>query len=214
VYRLHNCLCCVQGKSEIDEKILREAAGGGITSGIKKRPIPVKVIGRFKQDNKMKDSKKHRLGIVDFRLVDQGLSHLEALVYQYVQRFEKNKRPCFASIPHIAAELRLSEPSTKRYIQRLIKLGMLRETTKGRGRYLNTTGIKMIPMNGIKLSPTGIKLIGDRDQIDPCDRDQNDPLPLKVLPKEDTNKKIPLSSEDKFKLDLLAIGVNYDDLPD
>ena len=147
----------------------------------------------------MKDIKKHRLGIVDFRLVDQGLSHLEALVYQYVQRFEKNKRPCFASIPYIAAELRLSEPSTKRYIQRLIKLGMLRETTKGRGRYLNTTGIKMIPMNGIKLSSTGIKLIGDRDQIDPCDRDQNDPLPLKVLPIENTNKKIPLSREKQME---------------
>ena len=173
---------------------------------IKKRPIPVKVIGRFKQDNKMKDNKKHRLGIVDFRLVDQGLSHLEALVYQYVQRFERNKRPCFASIPHIASELRLSEPSTKRYIQRLIKLGMLRETTKGRGRYLNTTGIKTIPMNGINLSPNGIKMIGDRDQNDPCDRDQNDPLPLKVLPLKDTNKKIPsndLLSSDKIKVELV-----------
>ena len=173
---------------------------------IKKRPIPVKVIGRFKQDNKMKDNKKHRLGIVDFRLVDQGLSHLEALVYQYVQRFERNKRPCFASIPHIASELRLSEPSTKRYIQRLIKLGMLRETTKGRGRYLNTTGIKTIPINGINLSPNGIKMIGDRDQNDPCDRDQNDPLPLKVLPLKDTNKKIPsndLLSSDKIKFELV-----------
>jgi predicted DNA-binding transcriptional regulator len=167
--------------------------------------------------NKMEHTKKHRIGIVDFSLVDQGLSHLEALVYQYVQRFEKNKRPCFASIPHIAAELRLSEPSTKRYIKRLIKLGMLRETTKGRGRYLNTTGIKMIPMNGIKLSSTGIKMIGDRDQIDPSDRDQNDPLPLKVLPIKDTNKKIPvagLSPQEQFKLELLAIGVNYDDLPE
>jgi hypothetical protein len=94
---------------------------------------------------------------------------------------------------------------------------MLRETTKGRGRYLNTTGIKMIPMNGIKLSSTGIKMIGDRDQIDPSDRDQNDPLPIKVLPLKDTNKKIPvagLSPQEQFKLELLAIGVNYDDLPE
>lgn len=165
----------------------------------------------------MKDTKKHRIGIVDFRLVDQGLSHLEALVYQYVQRFEKNKRPCFASIPYIAAELRLSEPSTKRYIKRLIKIGMLRETTKGRGRYLNTTGIKTIPMNGIKLIGNGIKLIRDWDQNDPCDRDQIDPLPLKVLPIEDTNKKIPiskLSPEERFKLELLAQGVNWDDIPE
>jgi len=163
----------------------------------------------------MKDNKKHRLGIVDFRLVDQGLSHLEALVYQYVQRFEKNKRPCFASIPHIASELRLSEPSTKRYIKRLIKLGMLRETTKGRGRYLNTTGIKTISMNEINLSPTGIKMSSNGINLIK-DRDQFDPLPIKV-PLKDTNKKIPiskLSPEERFKLELAQIGVNYDDLPE
>lgn len=163
----------------------------------------------------MKHSKKHRIGIVDFRLVDQGISHLEALVYQYVQRFERNKRPCFASIPHIAAELRLSEPSTKRYIKRLIKLGMLRETTKGRGRYLNTTGIKTIPMNGINLSgngikksSNGIKLIGEWDQIDP--------LPIEV-PLKDTNKKLPSSSlsvQERERLELLELGIDLELLPE
>lgn len=154
----------------------------------------------------MKDSKKHRIGIVDFRLVDQGLSHLEALVYQYVQRFEKNKRPCFASIPYIAAELRLSEPSTKRYIKRLIKIGMLRETTKGRGRYLNTTGIKTIPMNGINLSPNGIKMSSNGINLI-GEWDQNDPLPLKV-PIEDTNKKVPLSKEEQMEQEKKAGQAN------
>jgi hypothetical protein len=124
----------------------------------------------------MHNTKKHRLGIVDFALVDQGLSHLEALIFQYVQRFERNKKPCFASISHIAAELRLSEPSTKRYIQRLLKLGFLVQEERGRGRYLIT--------NRIKLIGNGIKMIRDRDQIDPGDWDQNDPLPIKVLPIE------------------------------
>jgi hypothetical protein len=165
--------------------------------------------------NKMKDSKKHRLGIVDFRLVDAGLSHLEALIYQYVQRFERNKRPCFASIPHIAAELRLSEPSTKRYIKNLIKLGALRETTKGRGRYLNTIRINLIPMNEINLIDTGINLIGNGINLI-ADRDQFDPLPIEV-PIKDTNKKIPnsdLTIEERYKNDLLSLGVNYDDLPE
>ena len=98
----------------------------------------------------MHNTKKHRLGIVDFALVDQGLSHLEALIFQYVQRFERNKKPCFASISHIAAELRLSEPSTKRYIQRLLKLGYLVQEKRGRGRYLITNRIKLIG-NGIKM---------------------------------------------------------------
>lgn len=151
------------------------------------------------------DNKKHRIGIVDFALVDAGLSHHEALVYSYVQRFEKNKRPCFASIPHIAAELRFSECSTKRHIRRLITLNLLRQTTKGRGRYLNTTAVKL---TRIKLHPNGVKLTLDRGQIELGDRGQNEPLPLKVLPIEDTNINLPVininilnSKSDKSDLD-------------
>jgi hypothetical protein len=40
-------------------------------------------------------------------------------------------------------------------------------------------------MNGIKLIGNGIKLIRDRDQIDPGEWDQIDPLPIKDLPIED-----------------------------
>lgn len=163
----------------------------------------------------MEHNKKHRIGIVDLRLVDQGLSHLEALVYQYVQRFERNRRPCFASIPHIAAELRLSEPSTKRYIKRLIQLGMLKETTKGRGRYLNTTEINLIPKNEINLIGTEINLIGNGINLI-ADRDQFDPLPIKG-PLKNTIKKIPVTTptpQEQFESELLAMGVNYDDLPE
>jgi len=129
------------------------------------------------------DNKKHQIGIVDFSLVDQGLSHLEALVFQYVQRFERNKRPCFASIPHIAAELRLPERSTKRYIRRLIELGFLRETVKGRGRYLNTTRAKSASI-GAKLAPVnGAKLANEWCQIGPLPIE----VPIKVLPIENTN---------------------------
>lgn len=140
------------------------------------------------------NTKKHRLGIVDFALVDAGLSHHEAIVFSYVQRFEKNKRPCFASIPHIAAELRFSECSTKRHIRRLITLNLLRQTTKGRGRYLNTTGVKMTSMTGVNLHTNGVKMTLDRGQNELDDRGQNEPLPLKVLPIEDTNIKIPTES--------------------
>jgi len=165
----------------------------------------------------MEHNKKHRIGIVDLRLVDQGLSHLEALVYQYVQRFERNRRPCFASIPHIAAELRLSERSTKRHIKRLIALQMLQETTKGRGRYLKTTGAKLAPLNGAKNVTTGAKLSTDRCQIGTSDRCQIGPLPIKEIPLKDTIKKIPVSNrtpQEQFESELLAMGVNYDDLPE
>lgn len=127
--------------------------------------------------------KKHQIGIVDFSLVDQGLSHLEALVFQYVQRFEKNKRPCFASIPHIAAQLRLPERSTQRYIRRLIELGFIRETVRGRGRFLNTTRAKSALIDA-KLAPViDAKPAHDPRQIGILPIE----VPIKVLPLKDTN---------------------------
>lgn len=130
-----------------------------------------------------KDNKKHRIGIVDFTLVDAGLSHLEALVFQYVQRFERNKRPCFASIPHISEELRLPERSTRRYIKRLIKLGFIRETTKGRGRYLNTTAAKTAHIPAKLASMNAAKLADKCGQIGRLPIE----VPIKVLPLKDTN---------------------------
>lgn len=139
----------------------------------------------------VKHSKKHRIGIVDFSLVDAGLSHHEAIVFSYVQRFERNKRPCFASIPHIAKELRFSESATKRHIRRLIATGYLCETSKGRGRYLNTNGVKKNRVNEVNLALNGVKLNPYPGQNDLNDRGQNEPLPLKVLPLEDYQNKLP-----------------------
>lgn len=169
-----------------------------------------------------KHNKKHRIGIVDFSLVDAGLSHHEALIFSYVQRFQKNKRPCFASISHIASELRFSESATKRHIRRLIALGYLKETSKGRGRYLNTNGVKLNPMNGVNLASNGVKMTSVWGQIEPGDRGQNDPLPLKVLPIESTQKKIPIRARAESPVtkdgnyDWLKerIGISLDEIPE
>jgi predicted DNA-binding transcriptional regulator len=144
--------------------------------------------------------RKHRIGIVDFALVDAGLSHHEALIYAYVKRFQRNKRPCFASITHIAAELRMSAPTVKRHIRRLLQLQVLTETVRGRGRFLSTNGIKMIPIKNRDQNDRNRDQIDlDRDQNDPGDWDQNDPLPLKVLPLKDTNKSTMNDSTLDFK---------------
>jgi predicted DNA-binding transcriptional regulator len=170
----------------------------------------------------VKHNKKHRLGIVDFSLVDAGLSHHEALIFSYVQRFERNKRPCFASIPHIAQELRFSESATKRHIRRLIATGYLRETSKGRGRYLNTNGVKKDRVNGVNLAPNGVKMNPYTGQNDPNDRGQNEPLPLKVLPLKDYQKKIPVAVEKESfvtkdgQYDWLRerTGISLDEIPE
>lgn len=155
----------------------------------------------------VKHNKKHRIGIVDFSLVDAGLSHHEALIFSYVQRFERNKRPCFASIPHIAQELRFSESATKRHIRHLIAIGYLRETSKGRGRYLNTNGVKMNRMNEVNLAPNEVKMNPYTGQNEPNDRGQNEPLPLKVLPLETYQKKIPVAAK---KESFVTKDGNYD----
>jgi hypothetical protein len=70
-------------------------------------------------------------------------------------------------------------------------------------------------MNEINLIDTGINLIGNGINLI-ADRDQFDPLPIEV-PIKDTNKKIPnsdLTIEERYKNDLLSLGVNYDDLPE
>ena len=164
-----------------------------------------------------KDTKKHRIGIVDFSLVDAGLSHHEALIFSYVQRFERNKRPCFASIPHIAAELRFSESATKRMIRRLLSAGLLRQTNKGRGRYLNTNGVKTPLMNGGNLTSNGGKKNPNRGQKEPDDRGQKEPLPLKVLPLKDYQKKIPeappLTKDGQYDWLKESIGISLDEIP-
>ena len=133
--------------------------------------------------------KKNRIGIVDFALVDAGLSHHEALIYAYVKRFQRNKRPCFASMPHIAGELRMSTSTVKRHIKRLLQLQILTETVRGRGRFLTTNGVNLTPISnrGQNDRNRGQNDL-DRGQNDPNDRGQIDPLPLEVLPLKDTYK--------------------------
>ena len=127
---------------------------------------------------------KKTWGIVDFNLVDQGVPHLEAMVFHYIARFERNKKIVYASIPYVAKNLRLSERSTQRYIRNLIKLGFLKETTEGRTRYLQTTHAK--------LAPTPAKLAGD-----PCQNGVNDPcqigmLSIKDISIKNINKSLPI----------------------
>jgi len=180
-----------------------------------------------------KNSKKKHWGIVDFDLVDQGVPHLAAMLYEYIVRFEQNKKVVYASIPYIAKNLRLSERTTQRYIRQLLSLGLLYETTQGRTRYLQTTPAK--------LSPIHAKLTSDPCQNgvnDPC---QNGMLSIKDISIENINisksifkpisnskgnsKGVDLESEFRdpeyleFKKRLLAGKTespkcNHDELPD
>lgn len=98
--------------------------------------------------NKMKNNRKRPFVVVYLDLVTLGLSYEEAALIRYVERFEKSGKPCFASIPYIAKDLRLTERTIRRHLKHLINLEYLRATGKGRGRYLNTKAAKMATNTG------------------------------------------------------------------
>ena len=126
-------------------------------------------------------TKKTRWGIVDYDLVDQGIPILETVVYSYIKRYQRHRGPVWASIPHMARDLRMSESSVQRYIKHLLKVGLLKNSVKGRGRYLT--------VNDVKLTKTPVKLTND-----PCQSDINDPCQIDMLPKLDHRSYIPISN--------------------
>lgn len=81
---------------------------------------------------------------------------LASAIYGYVEQFEKNKRPCFASRQHIAKELYSSPGSVARAIATLIKAGLLVRNYQGKKRILST----------VKANPIVIKTEGHRDHSD------------------------------------------------
>jgi hypothetical protein len=121
----------------------------------------------------MKHTKKRAFVIVYLDLVDHGLSYEEAAIVRYVERFERSKKPCFASIPYMAKDLRLSERTIRRCIRRLLQLEFLIETGKGRGRYLNTIAAKMAALNPAKMAGDSGQSVTDCGQIGRSDCGQN-----------------------------------------
>lgn len=123
--------------------------------------------------NKMKNNRKRPFVVVYLDLVDSGLSYEEAALIRYVERFEKSHKPCFASIPYIAKDLRLAERSIRRNLRRLIDLEYLRASGKGRGRYLNINAAKMAANTG--------QIVTDCGQNGRCDTGQNGRLSNSIM---------------------------------
>jgi hypothetical protein len=73
-------------------------------------------------------------------------------------------------------------------------------------------------MNGGNLALNGGKLNPYRGQIDPDDRGQKEPLPLKVLPLKDYQKKIPkappLTKDGKYDWLKEKTGISLDEIPE
>lgn len=139
-------------------------------------------------------NKKRAFVIVFFDLVEAGLSYEEAAIIQYVIRFEKSKKPCFASIPYIAKDLRLSERTTKRLLRKLINTNFLQESGRGRGRFLTTNGAKMAPMTGAKVAPVRCQNGPDRCQNGTCEWCQNGPLSIVTMIKSNTSNNLSRSN--------------------
>lgn len=156
----------------------------------------------------MKHTKKTRWGVADFDLVDKGIPILETIVYTYIKRFEKNKGPVWASIPHIARDVRMSESSVQRHIKHLLEVGLLKHKVKGRGRYLSAIPIKLTRINNVKLTTIPVKLTADS-----CQSDMNDPCQSDMLPKLDYRCYQPkLNNRESSSSKLITSFEFYEDL--
>lgn len=121
----------------------------------------------------VKHNKKRPFVIVYLDLVENGLTYEESAIIRYVERFEQSQKPCFASIPYIAKDLRLAERTIRRHLRRLINLKYLRATGKGRGRYLNINAAKMAANRG--------QIVTDCGQNGRCDTGQNGRLSNSIM---------------------------------
>lgn len=151
----------------------------------------------------VKHNKKRPFVIVYLDLVENGLTYEEAAIIRYVERFERSNKPCFASIPYIAKDLRLAERTIRRHLRRLIDLEYLRATGKGRGRYLNTNAAKMAGMNAANLATNTGQIVTDCGQNGRCDTGQNGRLSNSIMINSNINntdqESLNIETQDAMK---------------
>jgi|688.fasta_scaffold213620_4 hypothetical protein len=140
----------------------------------------------------VKHNKKRPFVIVYLDLVENGLTYEEAALIRYVKRFEESNKPCFASIPYIAKDLRLAERTIRRHLRRLIDLEYLRATGKGRGRYLNTNAAKMATNTGQNVTECG--------QNGRCDTGQNGRLSNSIMINSSINNNLSINNISKLDI--------------
>lgn len=140
----------------------------------------------------VKHNKKRPFVIVYLDLVENGLTYEEAALIRYVERFEESNKPCFASIPYIAKDLRLAERTIRRHLRRLIDLEYLRATGKGRGRYLNTNAAKMATNSGQNVTECG--------QNGRCDTGQNGRLSNSIMINSSINNNLSINNISKLDI--------------
>lgn len=143
----------------------------------------------------VKHNKKRPFVIVYLDLVESGLTYEESAIIRYVERFEQSQKPCFASIPYIAKDLRLSERTIRRHLRRLIDLEYLKTIGKGRGRYLNTNSAKMATNTG--------QIVTNCGQNGRCDTGQNGRLSNSIMINSSINntdqESLNIETEDAMK---------------
>lgn len=161
-------------------------------------------------------------------LLDAGLDWHQCGVLCYVERLTSRNLPCFASAETIGAELRIPYGTVRRVIDSLIAGQYLLANKQGRKRILELAPAYFRALEGAQNEQHQNLNSAQNEQLEGA---QNEQLPRSNKPRSnyldlDINKLDlgksntrdldlgRLSPQEKFKLELLAIGVNYDDLPE
>ena len=139
----------------------------------------------------------------------------EAILLAYIAEFEAQGLDCFASRKRIAQELTWGESTVQRTIKSLLKTGHVTISRNGWKRLLHTAkGVQNEPGGESNRTRGGSKMNQQPGSNRTSNLVQNEPIQRSITNKQYKETLQRLSPQEKFKLELAQIGVNYDDLPE
>jgi hypothetical protein len=161
-------------------------------------------------------------------LLDAGLDWHQCGVLCYVERLTNKNLPCFASVETISQELRIPARTIRRVIESLIEANYLLAIKHGRKRILQLSPAYFAVLEGVQIGHNQNLNSGQNGHDD---SGQNGHLPRSNIPRsKDLDLNInkltlglsntrdldlgSLSPFEKQKLELLNMGVKWDDIPE
>ena len=124
----------------------------------------------------------------------------EAILLAYIAEFEAQGLDCFASRKRISQELNWGESTVQRTIKSLLKTGHVTISRNGWKRLLHSAkGVQNEPGRGSNRTTNLV---------------QNEPIQRSITNNNNKETIQSLSPFERQKLELLNMGVNWDDIPE
>jgi Trp operon repressor len=139
----------------------------------------------------------------------------EAILLAYIAEFEAQGLDCFASRKRISQELNWGESTVQRTIKSLLKTGHVTISRNGWKRLLHSAkGVQNEPGRGSNRTRGGSKMNHQGGSKRTTNLVQNEPIQRSITNNNNKETIQSLSPFERQKLELLNMGVNWDDIPE